>query len=284
MKSGIYKIENLINGKIYVGKTLHLNKRFKEHLWELKKGNHFNRYLQNSWNKYGEENFKFSILEEVSNKDLLYEKELEWILRLKANDSAYGYNSCLPNKDNCGVGEHSEKSKELIRKKRFISIFGEYNEEEYLKWKQILIDRANKISIIRKNSSRVLVFNKDTGEHLYTFNNVKETAEALQLNSKKIVDVLNTAIKNYKTGKRTRSYKGYKFVYESNFKEGCEKVSGYHIQKHLIKIYNENGELVGEFYNARHAADFIGCKPGTISSAISVGNKLRNGYTVTKDK
>lgn len=284
MKSGIYKIENLINGKIYVGKTLHLNKRFKEHLWELKKGKHFNEYLQNSWNKYGEENFKFSILEEVSNKDILYEKELEWILRLKANDSKYGYNSCLPNKDNGGVGEHSEKSKELMRKKRFISIFGEYNEEEYLKWKQMLIDRANRIKLTRKNNSRVLVFNKDTGEHLYTFNNVKETAEALQLNSKKIVNVLNTAINSYKTGKKTRSYKGYKFVYKNNFKEGCEKVSEYHIQKHLIKMYNENGELVGEFYNARHAADFIGCRPGTISSAISVGNKLRNGYTVTKDK
>lgn len=284
MKSGIYKIENLINGKIYVGKTLHLNKRFKEHLWELKKGNHFNEYLQNSWNKYGEENFKFCILEEVSNKDLLYEKELEWILRLKANDSTYGYNSCLPNKDNCGVGEHSEKTKETLRRRRFEQMFGEVNEEDYIKWRQELIDRKDRIAIYRKSKSRVLVFNKDTGELLHTFNTVKETAEILSIKAKKIIAVLNEEVTDGKSGKKMRSYKGYKFVYENAYKLGMEKVSGYKIQKIPIKMYNEIGELVGEFYNARHAADFIGCKPGTISSAISVGNKLRNGYTVTKDK
>ena len=63
-----------------------------------------------------------------------------------------------------------------------------------------------------------------------------------------------------------------------------EKVSGYKIQKIPIKMYNEIGELVGEFYNARHAADFIGCRPGTISGALSEKSKLKNGYTVTKDK
>lgn len=283
-QSGIYLIQNIKNGKGYVGSSLDIASRWRGHRRELNKNIHHNEYLQRSYNKYGKENFIFSILELVEDTSLLTLREHYWIEKLNTI-SPTGYNACMPNKDHPnGVGEHSEKTKETLRKKRFISIFGEYNEEEYLKWKQMLIDRANRIKLTRKNNSRVLVFNKDTGEHLYTFNNVKETAEALQLNSKKIVNVLNTAIKSYKTGKKTRSYKGYKFVYENNFKEGCEKVSEYHIQKHLIKMYNENGELVGEFYNARHAADFIGCRPGTISSAISVGNKLRNGYTVTKDK
>ena len=52
---------------------------------------------------------------------------------------------------------------------------------------------SERIKLTRKNNSRVLVFNKDTGEHLYTFNNVKETAEALQLNSKKIVEFVYIA-------------------------------------------------------------------------------------------
>jgi predicted GIY-YIG superfamily endonuclease len=31
MSIGIYKIENLINGKIYIGQSIHIEKRWQEH-------------------------------------------------------------------------------------------------------------------------------------------------------------------------------------------------------------------------------------------------------------
>ena len=64
MNSGIYEIKNKINGKMYIGQSRNINKRRSYHLWKLRSNNHFNPLLQNSFNKYGEHNFEFIILEE----------------------------------------------------------------------------------------------------------------------------------------------------------------------------------------------------------------------------
>lgn len=71
MKSGVYKIINLQNGKFYIGSSIELDDRFKNHLHELRKNIHKNRYLQNSFNKYGESSFIFHILEYCSPKRAL---------------------------------------------------------------------------------------------------------------------------------------------------------------------------------------------------------------------
>jgi group I intron endonuclease len=76
--SGVYQIRNLVNGKRYVGSSINLKKREKEHIGNLKKNRHINFHLQNSWNKYGENNFIFEILEKCQSEKLL-EKEQFYI-------------------------------------------------------------------------------------------------------------------------------------------------------------------------------------------------------------
>lgn len=61
----IYKIENKVNDKIYIGSTIRpFYIRKYEHLSSLRDGTHYNSYLQKSFSKYGEDNFKFTIIEE----------------------------------------------------------------------------------------------------------------------------------------------------------------------------------------------------------------------------
>lgn len=89
---GIYKITNLINNKVYIGQSIDIEKRLKDHINGL--NNHYghNSHFQNAWDKYGEDNFKFEILEEVYNCNLLNEREIYYISYFKSNLSEYGYN------------------------------------------------------------------------------------------------------------------------------------------------------------------------------------------------
>lgn len=63
-KRGVYLITNLENNKIYVGSTINsFKERWMAHIQKLRSNKHSNQYLQSSFNKYGENKFKFSILE-----------------------------------------------------------------------------------------------------------------------------------------------------------------------------------------------------------------------------
>ena len=73
--SGIYIITNKVNGKIYIGESLDIYRRWhKEHIPQLRKGCHYNTSLQEDFNKYGEENFDFDILERYSEDNPIMTK------------------------------------------------------------------------------------------------------------------------------------------------------------------------------------------------------------------
>lgn len=94
MNSGIYKIENKINGKIYVGSSVNITARWRLHKSGLKRGCHDNIYLQRSWNKYGEDKFKFIVLEKVLDKNNLIEREQYYLDLFECYDKINGYNIC----------------------------------------------------------------------------------------------------------------------------------------------------------------------------------------------
>lgn len=69
--SGVYQILNKNNNKIYIGSSINLYRRFISHKNKLRKNIHPNQYLQNSYNKHGEEAFTFEILKIVKNDNNL---------------------------------------------------------------------------------------------------------------------------------------------------------------------------------------------------------------------
>jgi len=78
MSSGIYKITNKQNGKVYIGSSKNIEARWYSHIWGLRKDLHRNAKLQRSWNKHGESEFLFEILAEVE-ESRLFEVEQEFI-------------------------------------------------------------------------------------------------------------------------------------------------------------------------------------------------------------
>lgn len=61
----VYFIVCAANGKVYVGSTTNPKRRFYGHMRDLNSGNHHSPVLQAAWNKYGKDQFRFEIVEEV---------------------------------------------------------------------------------------------------------------------------------------------------------------------------------------------------------------------------
>lgn len=92
MPQGIYAITCTINGKIYIGSSNDINRRWGEHRSLLKNGKHSNPHLQKCWNKYGSDYFIFSILEIVEDYTSLWDRELSQMKELSTLDKRKGFN------------------------------------------------------------------------------------------------------------------------------------------------------------------------------------------------
>ncbi len=91
MKSGIYKITNLKNGKFYIGSSKDIEFRWSEHKKHLNGNYHINKKLQNAWSFYGKEHFEFTIIEIINECDLLV-KEQFYLNMFKPHMKEIGYN------------------------------------------------------------------------------------------------------------------------------------------------------------------------------------------------
>ena len=87
----IYAIRCTENGKLYIGRTIDLEKRVAVHFQELKSGRHTNKVMVEDFKKYGREKFEVYLLE----TDITFEnrgKEYEYMKKYNTYDKQYGYN------------------------------------------------------------------------------------------------------------------------------------------------------------------------------------------------
>ena len=85
MTTGIYKITNLVNGKVYIGASKNIEKR-----WGAHRNGHSD--LAKEFQTFGLDNFKFEILLECP-EDMLCQWERDMICLYDADDPEKGYNS-----------------------------------------------------------------------------------------------------------------------------------------------------------------------------------------------
>ena len=82
---GIYKITNQINNKAYIGQSIHIEERWKEH---ERDSNTIDTLLYRAMRKYGFDNFSFEVLEECPEAKL-NEREIYWIKFFDTFENGY---------------------------------------------------------------------------------------------------------------------------------------------------------------------------------------------------
>lgn len=180
---GIYKITNIVNGKIYVGSSKNVKKRINEHKRTLKLNKHHSCLLQRAVNKYGFENFTFNIIEECEQKDLII-TEQKYIDGLKPE-----YNILKVAYSNYGH-KLSEETKKLISQKLKGIKHGKMSDETKKK-----IAEAN-TGNVPSNDTRMKMSQKRIGIKLSqeTKNRIKMSADSERCRraQKKMVEVRKT--------------------------------------------------------------------------------------------
>lgn len=131
--AGIYKIQNNISGKTYVGSTRKsFAERWGKHRRLLRRNKHPNPHLQHSWNKHGESVFVFKVLEELlsPSDQLLIERELHFATQLGAK-----FNIAKIDRPGCTTlgrkltEEHKQKIAETMKKYCFTEIHKQHISE-----------------------------------------------------------------------------------------------------------------------------------------------------------
>lgn len=188
----IYKLTNILNGKIYVGQTIQdLKERWYGHCKAISKCTAIARALK----KYGKHNFTIEQIDRADNLEDLNKKEVEWIAKLRSNTKGIGYNlttggmNAIP----------SEETKQKMRGPRpmiSMKMTGRKPSEETKK----------KMSEARKNSPHLAKVEEPVlcVEINTVYKSLSEAARSLNISVSNICNVVK--------GKR-KSAGGYTFMY-----------------------------------------------------------------------
>lgn len=106
---GIYQIRNIVNNKVYIGSAIDVKGRWDRHKSLLNRNKHHSKHLQFAWNKYGEDNFVFEIIEKVKDSNKLIEREQYWLDKTQSYKDYNGYNISIMAGSQLGF-KHTEKS------------------------------------------------------------------------------------------------------------------------------------------------------------------------------
>lgn len=255
-ETGIYCIKNKINNKIYIGSTKKsFSYRKNKHLRLLRKKIHYNEHLQNSWNYYKEENFKFEVLF-ICPPNECDKYEGNFIKLYSSNNSKFGYNiACVSSyKFNYKISDLHNNEKKYRKKEKAANLNGLYCNEKGLP-KPFKIYDLN-------------------GNLIKEYNSAKEFCEIHKLNIRGLLsETLN---------KRKLIYKKNIILF-SNEKLTIDDIkrANNKINKKVVDLFYLNGEFIQSFKSAKECANFIGCKDAEVRMCC-LGKRSRIKNYITK--
>lgn len=182
MEYNIYKIICKVNNKEYYGRSQEVEKRFRAHKNMLRSNTHRNMYMQEDWNKYGEEMFEFIIIETFKTLEESIKSEQNYIDK----NIGVGYNigGSKDGGDRMKYNPRKEETRKLKQK-----IFSGENNPMYGK------EKTDKMinSVKEANSKPIEIDGKK-------YKSITEASDVIGVKKTTIIYRLDS--KNFKTYKR----------------------------------------------------------------------------------
>lgn len=225
--SGVYKIENIRTGKLYIGSSVIIKQRFNDHKNNLRLNRHCNKHFQRAYNIDGWEAFVCSTIEECPI-EMLVEREQYWIDQYDFNKDLY---NDLPTAYSWLGKHHTEETKELVSKnsawnnpeivdniREILSnkMYGEGNPMHGRKHSEETKQKIREMVILNKNTpvgvkKKTAQINPDTNEIIKIFDSLKEASYAMTGNNKGGRHISSCIRKTRKYNKET--VYGYKWEF-----------------------------------------------------------------------
>lgn len=190
--SGIYCIENKVNGKKYIGQAVQIERRIYEHKYHLNLGKDKCLALQRAVSKYGLDSFDFSIIEYCST-DQLNDMEIYYISGYKTNTKGFGYNLSAGGRSGLLGYKHSNETRQRMSEAKKGWVMGDEQREFIRKLhtgKVVTEETRNKISEAisgakhwafgthASEETKQKLRNKKGAEKSYQFGTKKETSSS----------------------------------------------------------------------------------------------------------
>ena len=239
---GIYMITNYVNNKRYIGSSKNIAQRLWTHRSNLRHNTHSNEHLQHAWNKYGEENFNFTILEKCTIENQ-YDREQYYVDLLKSE-----YNMCIEIVKNPPITLTSRQKHSVTRKKLMAEGL-----------------------IPLTNNKPVYVYYKD-GSFVGMWPSIRQAANALNIHYSSACRIIQG--KDFQV-------KGYRFFTEKQnevfpFKKPSTKGKDGKSKEYIVT----DGITTMKFYGRKRVAAYFGLNPNSISQYIKKQIRLKGKYMI----
>lgn len=247
-KSGIYRIRNKVNGRIYIGSAKEFKRRFRGHHNSLLKLKHKNKHLQEDFVLFGTDSFVFEVLELVEENRLVVEQQY---LNLFFDNQKNCYN-IQPKTNKIFLTHHSIEAKKKISKA--------------VKGRKLSKETKEKISIGNKGKPK-------SEQHKKAMSKART---GLKMNLSE--ELINQKRKQMLGNTFRLGISGWNHTDETKTKMTLKHMGKPGTRNKEIYQFDKSGFLVGHYFSIVEAANCLKRNPTAIVKAAQGSRKSAYGF------
>ena len=282
---GIYKIENLVNGKKYIGQSVDIEDRWRDHKW-LANNSYSGKYpLYNAIRKYGLNNFDFSVIEECEINQL-NDREIYWIKYYKTfihQTDSQGYNLTRGGDGNKRLPQEYvnwfiELWNQGFTTGEIVNITGKdkHTVIQYLKWYEdsYTVEESRHrgtISSGKKHKKSIVQYDY-LGRFIANYSSISDAVRILNHTE-------STLIRSAKL--KSKGAFGYYFIYDDENKEdNLKKLINMRPRSKSAPIIqlDLNGNFIAYYFSVREGSEKTGIPMSSINANCGGATKTGHGF------